>query len=72
MKVCDCAEHINATPLTQIPGHEFHRQEDMAGNGEGHWRWRCRCGGHGQWQGQSPSVVYHQWLRHIERSLSTA
>lgn len=63
---CSCHEHIDSCP-TNIGSHYFTRIERP----DGYWAWVCRpCKAHGQYQGQSPSVSYHGWLRHIERSKS--
>jgi hypothetical protein len=58
---CSCIMHKRAE--TKYPGHTFLIDTRM----DGWWRWECSCGRKGRWQGQSPSVSYHQWEDHLIR-----
>lgn len=60
---CSCTEHIIQAPTELGHGHVYHCQQRP----DCWWIWVCECGASGRWQGQSPSVSYHQWLRHAER-----
>lgn len=60
---CSCHEHRESAPVV-LKGHSF----DRVARADDYWSWVCSCGAFGRWQGQSPSVSYHSWLRHIERS----
>ena len=61
---CSCHEH-RLGALTQIKSHYYDLLEDE----QGCWRWYCRgCERAGICQVQSPSVSYHQWLKHAKKS----
>lgn len=63
-QACTCREHQDGAPTT-IRGLTFTLFSNAPDAFSSWWRWRCSCGSAGQWQGQSPSVSYHQWLKHL-------
>jgi hypothetical protein len=60
--VCSCRDHRDRARTT-VGVHNYRLDSEERG-----WRWRCSCGRRGQFTRQSPSVAYHGWLRHTDRS----
>lgn len=61
-----CRDHQDSAPTT-VRGYVFSLFSNAPDAFCSWWRWRCSCGAAGQWEGQSPAVAYHQWLKHVER-----
>lgn len=64
--LCSCHEHRDGAS-DRFGDHRYTLEEEPWPEvGSHRWRWMCSCSSAGgKWQGQSPSVSYHGWMRHI-------